>query len=1081
MTSYDWELNRDRWSKIINATLKKEIKLYPDFTLDADALSLLETHAYNIFAHLCSQEDGVPNTKLGAEEAIRAVFPPDITAWVLVEVATAWDNVLKKNKQTIHVKTFADTLLGQLNKFVCPENHSNEEAITLLSAAILCVFKDIIKASVKYCTKMTVREISADIVDIIIKAGVFSAMFDQCEKVPGSQLKVKLTYMQLVTGLLQSEKDFSTQLDTILKVFLDTLENDYGVDEQTSRRIFQNIADIKQISDSLAIDFEDALEKSSIHKAYPIISHIFDSFTATKDYEPFQRYAYGLRDALQALNDKLDNQEFGQAVEASNQNFAMALRFELPHLLLSPVHHFKHLALALELLLEKARNSEDRFVHSGCNSIGEALSLVNPAAEAMVLDGLPVRHTYTTELELAPFVKAATLRSQKRLLSSIDGISDGDAFLLRSPCLHQGEICISGKWRYGFLLQTQLIICKKNSNMKKMKFQRDRYIPLSAMHVYHVPKPGMTQIEFKVEDKKETLCTKNEEALHEWIAAICRVAGSNFVRQSLKQRLADIDITLADLLPPPENYEFATPDGPTNIRYSAESSSIQAKTSSAQGLKGGTLIKLVEQLSSPNYLDLLYVTQFLLTYRKFCSPEELFDLFIARQNIPIDHLEQKPVEKRRFQKLYCIPVIVQVLNVLKIWVDKHYYDFEGGLTKKLLLFVKGLLQKDRRHERQCNAIVRCIKAHLRPKSSEVFIEYSSPPPATMWLPGEIIHTHILEFHPVELARQLTLIDSKLYRAINASELVDAAWTRDDRDAKAPNVMAFMHHFNHISNWVRRSVMEMENLEERTLVLLYFLEMFCRLRKLNNFSSLMALHAGLQSSGVIRLKKSWDGLPARYANVIEDFEAELGGQNYPGLRALHECAEPPCVPFLGIYQTDIVKAEDDTIPNFLPSVEGDEETRKNSLIINFAKRRQVARACIAIERFQNRTYNLAVDEDVQNFIVGAPSVMNPPFSVPAESTSSALNAFEDALYQQSLRLEPRSGEPLEGTRLFEDIKLLHDRRDTVVKAKLRKSTKTFSRNSTDLVKRASLAQRPSFAKKRSISQSSTTADESTSSA
>eukprot|EP00055_Hartaetosiga_balthica_P005552 m.16465 g.16465 ORF g.16465 m.16465 type:complete len:1076 (-) comp4619_c0_seq1:65-3292(-) len=1066
MTSYDWELNRDRWVKAISATLKKEIKFYPDFTLSGEALELLETNFYNVWAHLCTYDECVSQTKVEAESAIKAVFPPDITAWVLVEIANTWDNVIKKNRQYAHVKALADTLMTQLNKFVCPENPVGEESVTLLAASILCVFKDIIKASVKYCTKMTEREISADIVNIIIKAGVFSAMFDTCEKIPGSQLKVKLTYMQLVTDTWQAEKAFSRKLDTILKVFLDTLENDYSIDEQTSKAIFQNIGDIKQISDSLAIEFEDALEKASIHKAYPVLTPTFSSFAVTKDYEPFQRYAYGLEDALKALTKMIEDPTFSRAAEASNQSFSMAMKYELPHLLISPVHHFKHLALTLELLLEKARKSDDRFVHGSCGALGEALSVMNPAAEAMTLDQLPVATTYSTEAELATFVKAATLRSQKRLLSSIDGISDGDAFLLRSPCIYQGEVCISGKWRYGFLLQTQLVICKENSSMKKMKFQRDRFIPLSTVHVYHVPKPGMTQIEFKVDDKKETLSAKTQDGFNQWIAAICRVAGANYVNQSLKKRLAEIDTTLADLLPPQEVYAFAVPNNESNIRYSEEcKSSDPSQNSSSQGIKGGTLIKLVEHLSSPNYLDLLYVTQFLLTYRKFCTPEELLDLLISRHNVPTDHLNGKPVENRRFEKLYRTPVIVQVLNVLKIWVDKHFYDFQDGLTKKLLLFVKGLLQKDRRHERQCNAIVRCIKTHVRPEANDVSIEYAVPPPEQLWLDGEVIHPHILEFHPVELARQLTLIDSKLYRAINASELVDAAWTKDDRDTKAPHVMAFVQHFNHVSNWVRRSIMEMDNLEERSLVLLFFLEIFIRLRKFNNFSSLMAFHAAFQSSGVIRLKRTWSALPARYTSVVEDFEVDLGGQNYPGLRAMHERAEPPCVPFLGIYQTDIVKAEDETIPNFLPAIVGDESSRKGSGIINFAKRRQVARACIAIERFQNRTFNFTPDEDIENFIVGAPSVMNPPFTVPEESTSVALNAFEDALYQQSLRLEPRSGEPLEGKRLFEDVKLLHERRDIVVKSKQRKSMKSFSLASSEVAKRASLIHHPSFTIKR----------------
>ena len=43
---------------------------------------------------------------------------------------------------------------------------------------------------------------------------------------------------------------------------------------------------------------------------------------------------------------------------------------------------------------------------------------------------------------------------------------------------------------------------------------------------------------------------------------------------------------------------------------------------------------------------------------------------------------------------------------------------------------------------------------------------------------------LFQLHPVEFARQLTLIQSEYFRAIHASELVDASWMKEEQKERA---------------------------------------------------------------------------------------------------------------------------------------------------------------------------------------------------------------------------------------------------------------------------------------------------------
>ena len=115
----------------------------------------------------------------------------------------------------------------------------------------------------------------------------------------------------------------------------------------------------------------------------------------------------------------------------------------------------------------------------------------------------------------------------------------------------------------------------------------------------------------------------------------------------------------------------------------------------------------------------------------------------------------------------------------------------------------------------------------------------------------------IEFiHPLEFARQMALVDHKLYRSIRPSEFLHLNWTRKDKATLAPNILKMISQFNRVGEWVIYTISHAKKEKHCVKLLSQLIEIAYESYKLANFNGAMAMMSGLKHNTVVRKKDIW---------------------------------------------------------------------------------------------------------------------------------------------------------------------------------------------------------------------------------
>jgi son of sevenless len=261
---------------------------------------------------------------------------------------------------------------------------------------------------------------------------------------------------------------------------------------------------------------------------------------------------------------------------------------------------------------------------------------------------------------------------------------------------------------------------------------------------------------------------------------------------------------------------------------------------------GGTLNALVEKMTPHgSIVDPAFSAVFFMTFRYFCKPTELVEAIIVRYNVkpPVAILNDDEA-LQLWQQQKGVPVRLRVSNLVKSWVESYWrHSVDNEVIPSLSNFTvdgigkmfphpaaKILEMLQRRSEETADTA-------FNPKvdrSKDPGLAINPPSVAPSEIPRPTMTKallsalrsknfsaiSIMDFDALELSRQLTIMECRLYCEVDAEEVLETG----QEGAKFPvNVRAVSTLSTRITGWVTESILNEPDPKKRVILIKFFIK------------------------------------------------------------------------------------------------------------------------------------------------------------------------------------------------------------------------------------------------------------------
>jgi len=417
---------------------------------------------------------------------------------------------------------------------------------------------------------------------------------------------------------------------------------------------------------------------------------------------------------------------------------------------------------------------------------------------------------------------------------------------------------------------------------------------------------------------------------------------------------------------------------------------------------GGTLQALVERLTTHEAIpDAVFVSTFYLTFRLFCTPAELAEVLIDR----FDYIGESP------ENATTVTARLRTFNVFKGWLESHWKDEADAealpLIKHFAQFklssvnppmAKRLVELTDRVA-QCDAsLVPRLASSMAPS---VPADATFPTPVISrsqlnslsgWKAGGSSPS-ILDFDPLEVARQLTIKQVSLFCSITPDELLGSRWMKEEYPT--PNVKAMSSFTTSLSHLVADTILQYEEVKKRAAVIKQWIKIANHCEALHNYDALVAITCALTDTSIKRLRITWENVSLKRKEMLKTLQSIIHCEkNFKVLRSRYHDRVPPCLPFVGMFLTDLAMLNDGNPATKM--------TNTGLTVINFDKHMRTAKSIGELLRFQI-PYRLTDVPDLQEWLWSQIDRLRDEKKVGAEAQVQH--------YRKSLLLEPREAQQM----------------------------------------------------------------------
>ncbi|KAG9478213.1 hypothetical protein GDO78_013296 [Eleutherodactylus coqui] len=313
---------------------------------------------------------------------------------------------------------------------------------------------------------------------------------------------------------------------------------------------------------------------------------------------------------------------------------------------------------------------------------------------------------------------------------------------------------------------------------------------------------------------------------------------------------------------------------------------------------------------------------------------------------------------------------MQICHLLRFWVNQYPEVFRLDKALEELMGDFWEVVKDRRpsdHRQSIDSSCFCDQEIRKP--------FPESPSFNKKRKVSLLFDHL---EPSELADHLSYLEFKCFCRI--SHLDYQSYTLQSSLREIPRLERSVNLCNSISQWVQLMILNRPTPQQRAEVFTKFIQVTQKLRKIQNFSTLMAVIGGLCHSAISRLKETHSYLSHDILKTLSEMTELLSSSsNYSTYRRVYNECGGFKIPILGVQLKDLVSLNE-ALPDYLDNGK-----------INVSKLQSLYQHILELRQLQKARPPFKANKDVILLL------------------STSLDTFytEDEIYSLSYTREPRN--------------------------------------------------------------------------